>query len=609
MSRILRARLVGAKCVLEMASAEVLPHISAIQAAAVQEILKKECATLTPDSRVNIAESIASVPFQQKHAAMLLKVLGDGFGSIASSRREQQDYVNILDFYTQEDWDGLLDAEVSDAEKFDIVTAIPLKLGLQIPTEFSWKCLHSILLSTSSTAAKGADHKKLDLEIFKTDYRRVVKRSKKKNNAIVYLPQLPSVSRFRASHSDLFNSVYGVGPGPVPCPITQRVKHMDASYQCRGMPRGGSVADPIGGGDGVSMLVQALKQITGGSQQASRDIDITFDDHRRRSSGLRRAITFDDHSSRADHPLALVQKGAGHATRSRSLLALPAGSETSAPSVSADGASPPAPPAESIAGMPAPPAGSISGAGPVARPVLLDDPRPVLRETSEGTGRSSTTEPKVEQPTSHQRTSRAQELYGMLQERDEQKKDAAAEKRKLDREAAKAAREQKPAAASKPAEEHTPVAAPTPAKKQKPAVALAAVVASTPAKKQKPAFALTPEKGAPPNKKGKKKKGKGKKKKVKGKEKGKKTKVVKIADAGPACADAGVAGGHLEPDKKRGAAPRVDHERSRMQYLFRSGMKGPGQSKSFTYGENGTFASGDLAKKAAEAMLAEHNKA
>ena len=194
----------------------------------------------------------------------------------------------------------------------DVVMKFPRELGLRLPTESTWHLLASMWM-----VAHGADGfkipmvKKTFLEKLKKEYRKTVRRCP----VIELIYELPDALRLAERYPELYASIYTVrGDPPINCPIETDTIQFDQSFAVRGDPAkvsegcmavtpynaagsaggpGGSLIDQI-----MPMMLQLVKGLSRGGgtgRSASDDEEEPIPDLRinqGQAPRLRKASTF-----------------------------------------------------------------------------------------------------------------------------------------------------------------------------------------------------------------------------------------------------------------------------------------------------------------------------
>ena len=543
MSHDLRARLAAAEALL---STRNCPQQSKLQADAVKCLLVRECDQMAPDVKADVAVLLNRIPWHSGHLDMLLSVLATAKAPVAaSSRRPQQDWMRIVDMYPKSSWDAFQSTGASLCDVLENIVDIAARLGLRLPSEDTFHVMNSMRIACVQ-ASYSEDSKLALLEDCKRSFRKRV-RFMHKPEPLIH--ELPLASEFKLRHADVYASIYSDADPPIPCPIVQRVIMIDNSYprrvsrsqtsvqtlQSHRTP--GSIAEQTM----LTLSNLVLSNMMGGQFQGIPSFGLRRQQSNAsldggvpllRFPGQRRELPMGD-----QHRMALE----GSEASSHSSLDRPPSVDLGTPGG-----------ALSLTGPIT--AASAQASSPPESPSTL-----VLSQTVPPQG-SSTLAP------------RSCELYSMLQERDEEKKAAAALKRKSEKDAASRSARRAELASELAAEVLKLSAAPVKAKIGAKAVAKA--TAHTPVKKKTGATAVAKAKAYTP---------------VKG----------KIGAKAVAKATA------QSTQKVAADKPSFSHERSRQQFLFRTGVRGAGQSERFVYGDGGdseSVAFAKVKKRHAEAL-------
>ena len=598
MSRGMRSRLFATQVMLNEASGGTALKLSQMQHDAVADLICRERDGYSDDVRSEVAEKLTAIKWRGDHLASLLGTLMPGHVEDKKKSRRWQDWPVIIHTYPQSAWDMFLDKDVPFNVKQSLVVQTPLSLGLRLPDEQTWHVLSSLLMAvTGGKDRYGSPTEKKALQDgFKKEYRRQVRRMPK----IELVWEIMTITQLQAN--PLYADAYIGVDCPIVCPKEQEVYAIDRSWAIRGdslkssmqlqlaVPAAGATAAgataPFAQSPG-NVLEQLLPCIvslvnnlrTGNDKKDMGDkeggeIPLTFPDLRKPPS-LRRAETVGVEGER------LVRFGRYEPPATGSAASGAAGSQSSAPNGSAELLAS-APPANTATASPQHPPTlqtestltveelQSDSQTPSAAAATAHHVEPAIDESSNAAVAvvaaplHDANPPHAELATTP--NSRSVHLYEMLQERDSAKKEEA--KLEVKRKRAEDEMTNEPARKTKAIkdvardEPMTAIANPAGA----PSRELAPVSRRISSKQPPPA---PPADGAIANEREPR------------------------AQATPQ--DARAADGALgietnpslpstRPLSKVATHPTVQHELTRSQFLCRTGVRGPGNSKTFPYG-------------------------
>jgi hypothetical protein len=305
MSRVLRARLVGAATLLKdtPSSTELALEMSKIQAAAVCEAVSRECDIMPAETKAEIAELIMLVPWCcAAHAKAALESLKSDI-TAKPKRRENQQWEQIFDFLPSSTWALLLDPLVAAPSKLDVLLLHCIRLGARLPSEGSlkvWASIWMLLSSGSPTEAFAlAPSTKLAMyESVKATFRKMVRKASPIETSDFCIA-LPMPVHFAKMYPGLFQQVYSAEP-PVPwaeaCKVVDArlVLEFNSTYGCRGgtdnarksaAPSSGRPSDPL---ELMGSMFEWMQRMMSGGAQEGANLAI---DYRPSRPNLRRMPT------------------------------------------------------------------------------------------------------------------------------------------------------------------------------------------------------------------------------------------------------------------------------------------------------------------------------
>ena len=244
MDRQCRSRLVAAMTTLgkQTLGTEAHTAMSTAQLNALKEVVLKDIGltTLSAESVADLHEKAAEVSWADGHLAEAITLLSHKPPSEkkeAAQRRGMQSFSPaILSFFTESDWDVLLGRSVRAGERLEVVMRRAAQLSARNLSEPSSKFMASFLMYLEDPSAGNApSSKKRDWHTgFKVAWKRHVRSLRAQEQYILALPTDPA--ELAREHPELFKQVF---PREQPVPVPAAVKltdvvALDSSYTCRG---------------------------------------------------------------------------------------------------------------------------------------------------------------------------------------------------------------------------------------------------------------------------------------------------------------------------------------------------------------------------------------
>jgi len=554
--------------------------VSGVQKAAVQELLQDTMASqvLQSEEIAQISDRVMGIAWADGHVEELLSILAN---KAVPKRRKQQDFMAITSYGNEARWERLCNVDTSLNARADQFIRFAYDMGCVNPTEPTYKRWTASVLAAhfdeASAQALSMSSKLALYEYIKINHKRVVKHKPAVQTYILRLPTEPF--ELHQTQPELYERLFPAGQEPVKNKLNETlVMAIDNSFQCRGSSRkcpGTTMVPSVQQAPGdananaatmltnlLPMLIQNIANITNVRPGDEREPVISYGNAR---SGARRSFralgdeSFDAFRSSLPEmrypPFASDTREGGDPSRGTrppsraSSRHAPAAGLESRESLDHDSSRADEPrDADSDVGEPREAGVGADGDGEVVVPKRA--PTPVKREPVE--------------------THPGDRILDAILARDAKAKQQISEERKKERAAAKQAKTEEKAAAASAAGKLAP------AGKKAAAVAVACELPEkTPLKRPASAHALDVARPAQSRK------------------------------CLPTTSPEDEGGSRVRATK-----PIVDHEKSRFQFLGRSGFKGPnpGNAK-FVYGvPEGSkvtpqYASEAAARKAAQAWL------
>ena len=234
--RDIRARLGTARLILsEHDGRPSHAAISRVQASAIVDLLQRS--DLVPSMRADILDVVCQMKWHGDDAKSVLDVLAPQHIAPPSlkRRRVQQNYLSILQFFTESLWEVLLSTDETSEVKLSMLVDFSLSLGLRCPTEPSMKLLTSIWIAMSEPSASlqrmTPSSKHTLFMHFKTSFDRARKLA---GDPVVYIEVLPSKPLLLLQRQPLVYKQCYRDDSPVePRGDQSIIMQLDQSYSCR----------------------------------------------------------------------------------------------------------------------------------------------------------------------------------------------------------------------------------------------------------------------------------------------------------------------------------------------------------------------------------------
>ena len=212
-------------------------HMSQAQSNAVLAMVRAAGPQLGAEDRATLSELVGAVQWFDDHGLAILRELTDVNVVSAVRREKQQQYLSFIEFFTEDNWDKMLDPDApSEAVKMIIINRL-IRLGGTNVCEYTAKMANSLWMMLTEKDAENFTYfkKKSSFHHFKAEYRRVADKSPKALERISQLPMLPE--QMAALHPAMYSKAFTSRPGDGPrrCPLdAAKLRGLDDSYKCRG---------------------------------------------------------------------------------------------------------------------------------------------------------------------------------------------------------------------------------------------------------------------------------------------------------------------------------------------------------------------------------------
>ena len=237
--RMLRVRLGVARLELESAhKKECHLEISQLHKRATLELLYRARQVLNCETRALISGLVTNCKWWPGHNKEVLGALVPPAAAMPPKlRRAFQDYtMNVLEYFSEEDWEYLGKDDNSSIGKLDFLIGSALDLSMRVPSEPSLKFLTSLWISMTNTTAESArmssDQKFSCYQQLKANWTKRNRVAAEPPDWIEVLP-LPSKLRTDFKHTaEVFFAAHGDPPRRLPVNM-HLLQALDASYSCR----------------------------------------------------------------------------------------------------------------------------------------------------------------------------------------------------------------------------------------------------------------------------------------------------------------------------------------------------------------------------------------
>ena len=237
-------RIGAAKAVLENAAGtERHAAISVVQKNAILELMEDAIASdkFLSEDIADLTDRVLTLRFAAGDEEEILALLCK---KSVPKRRKQQDYTPITSYFCDQRWSRYLDPERDLNNKADILIQTALEMDCINPTEPTYKrwasdtfCAH---FDKHTCQGLSADSKYALMDYIKINFKRCAKMNKRP--PAVYLTKLPQdPSHLQQVFPEMYEKLFKAGGEPVRCKLEETlVMQIDNSFTCRGGLRGSS---------------------------------------------------------------------------------------------------------------------------------------------------------------------------------------------------------------------------------------------------------------------------------------------------------------------------------------------------------------------------------
>jgi len=259
-ARACKARIGCARLVLADATATTRSSVSKGQAEALVDLVRRT--VFTPGEQADLMSDIESCGFEQSDLQLIVNSFAD---MSVKTRRQQQDFGNLLDFFVNSEWQVLSNAAINQNTKVSVLVSRAIALGCRCPTEPCYKTWASLVIALRGSEdgevlQMGALDKHNLMKVVKSEFKKMKRRAPSDVTYLHKLPPSPS-----GLPSDPLMTAYSTEK-PIQCPIptlAADVARHDLSFACRAAPQSCLSVIPtsrLQSGGGVSEVASFLMQ-------------------------------------------------------------------------------------------------------------------------------------------------------------------------------------------------------------------------------------------------------------------------------------------------------------------------------------------------------------
>ena len=222
---------------LEQHSGHTANKLSELQAVAISQAIATAGTSLSSDNKVELATLTATVQWStDRDRDIVLSSLQPDAPPTKRGRCVQQDFKNIHNYLTQQQWAGMLDAEVPSDVKLTSLLSHAMHLGMRAPTEPSMKWIVSIatVCSTDPVSLQRMDEFTKAIK-YKTAKQQVDGMRRKAVAPAEWVDVLPDQPvAFLRTNGVMFRAAFGDLLPVSPCVSPDVIGGFDMTYGCRG---------------------------------------------------------------------------------------------------------------------------------------------------------------------------------------------------------------------------------------------------------------------------------------------------------------------------------------------------------------------------------------
>lgn len=222
---------------LEQHSGHTAQKLSELQAVAIAQAIATAGTSLSSDDKVELATLTATIQWStDRDRDMVLSSLQPHAPPTKRGRCVQQDFKNIHNYLTQQQWAGMLDAEVPSDVKLTSLLSHAMRLGMRAPTEPSMKWIVSMatVCSNDSVSLQRMDEftKAIKYKAAKQQFDGMRRKALVPVEWVDVLPDQPVA--FLRTNEVMFRAAFGDLLPVSPCVSPDVIGGFDMTYGCRG---------------------------------------------------------------------------------------------------------------------------------------------------------------------------------------------------------------------------------------------------------------------------------------------------------------------------------------------------------------------------------------
>ena len=219
----IRIKLEVARDVLNGCSDALREGLSVVHSRAVCTMLKPIAASLDDDQKSELSHVINAIPwFDAVHGDNVQKALLEGCKyTVAHGKAKRRDMQNLKGFahyFTEAEWNDILNGEATVAAKLDCISKKLVNLSGRCIDEHTKIEATELWLQVCGLKTLDSSQKVKYKETLTKNYKRIAARAADPD---VYLLLLPAPSELKAQHPALYEKVFHGGGPPVGCKISE----------------------------------------------------------------------------------------------------------------------------------------------------------------------------------------------------------------------------------------------------------------------------------------------------------------------------------------------------------------------------------------------------
>ena len=219
-----RARIGAIRATLEdLGGTPQHAAISRAQSAALLEVLRRTMGSMSAETKADLSTLVVRIPWAQGDDADILDALAP-HGRAFPKRKNNQDYLTILEMFTENDWKTAMEADVAPSVPLNVFILRGIRLGLRNPTEYTSRllCTLWLILTNPNPQNMTEQEKQNSLAKVKFEFHRIADKMANPSEHVVTLPG--TAADLLKQHPSIYKSAFTSAPGdgPVRCPLDLR---------------------------------------------------------------------------------------------------------------------------------------------------------------------------------------------------------------------------------------------------------------------------------------------------------------------------------------------------------------------------------------------------